>query len=494
MASMRVRRAATRANSAATKKALASTSSTTASRRRPSDSEGDAGIEAGTYPVVTRLQAPPYTALAPHHPRCGRFGGADPETVASVRAILDDVRARGDAGVRDQTRRLDDIDLAPREWEVPVARCQEALERLPSPLVAALEIAAARVRDYHARQVERGFSTRDADGTEIGMQVVPLERVGVYVPGGKAAYPSTVLMTALPARVAGVGEIVMVTPPGGTPDVVLAAARLAGVDRVFRVGGAQAIAALAYGTRTIPRVDKIVGPGNRFVTEAKRQVAGEVGIDMMAGPTEVLIIADGHADVRFIAADMIAQAEHDEDACAWCVTTSTVLADALDNELARQVARAPRKTIVERSLAAHGVVVVVPDLDSAVEVANRRAPEHLEVLTRDPWPVARRIRHAGAIFVGASTPEPVGDYLAGPSHVLPTSGTARYVSPLGVYDFVKRISVIGYSEWQLEQDAAHIIALAEAEGLFGHAEAVRVRQGAVSRQPSAARRSERPEG
>src|SRR5206468_813129 len=198
---------------------------------------------------------------------------------------------------------------------------------------------------------------------------------------------------------------------GETPDVVLAAARLAGVDRVFRIGGAQAIAALAYGTRTIPRVDKIVGPGNRFVTEAKRQVAGEVGIDMMAGPTEVLIIADGHADVRFIAADMIAQAEHDEDACAWCVTTSTVLADALDNELARQVARAPRKTIVERSLAAHGVVVVVPDLDSAVEVANRRAPEHLEVLTRDPWPVARRIRHAGASFGGASTPEPVA-YLA----------------------------------------------------------------------------------
>ena len=332
---MRVRRAATRANSAATKKALASTSSTTASRRRPSDSEGDAGIEAGTYPVVTRLQAPPYTALAPHLPQFGRFGGADPETVASVRAILDDVRARGDAGVRDQTRRLDDIDLAPREWEVPVAGCQEALERLPSPLVAALEIAAARVRDYHARQVERGFSTRDADGTEIGMQVVPLERVGVYVPGGKAAYPSTVLMTALPARVAGVGEIVMVTPPGGTPDVVLAAARLAGVDRVFRVGGAQAIAALAYGTPTIPRVDKIVGPGNRFVTEAKRQVAGDVGIDMLAGPTEVLVLADDTANVRAVAADLIAQAEHDEDACAWCVTARTLLADGLSGEVAR---------------------------------------------------------------------------------------------------------------------------------------------------------------
>ncbi|PYO67631.1 MAG: histidinol dehydrogenase [Gemmatimonadetes bacterium] len=444
--------------------------------------------------MLTRLQAPPYDVLAPHLPR---IGGADPDTARAVRAILDDVRTSRDAAVREHTKRLDGVDLAPEQWEVPGVRCQDALEKIPRAVHAALQTAVRRVRGYHARQADEGFLERDEHGTEIGMRVVPLERVGLYVPGGKAAYPSTVIMNAVPAVVAGVAEIVMVTPPGRggeTPDVVLAAARLAGVDRVFRIGGAQAIAALAYGTRTIPRVDKIVGPGNRFVTEAKRQVAGEVGIDMMAGPTEVLIIADGHADVRFIAADMIAQAEHDEDACAWCVTTSTVLADALDNELARQVARAPRKTIVERSLAAHGVVVVVPDLDSAVEVANRRAPEHLEVLTRDPWPVARRIRHAGAIFVGASTPEPVGDYLAGPSHVLPTSGTARYVSPLGVYDFVKRISVIGYSEWQLEQDAAHIIALAEAEGLFGHAEAVRVRQGAVSRQPSAARRSERPEG
>src|SRR5881409_2379502 len=492
---MRVRRAATSANSAATKNAFASTSATSAARRRPSDSVADPDIEAGTYPVVTRLQAPPFDVLAPYLPTRG--AAADPETATAVRAIIEDVRARGDAAVVDHARRLDGVELAPEQWEVSGARCEEALARIPRALRAALELAAARVRAYHEKQVEPGFLERDAEGTALGMRVVPLERVGVYVPGGKAAYPSTVIMNAVPAVVAGVPEIVMVTPPGRggeTPDVVLAAARLAGVDRVFRIGGAQAIAALAYGTRTIPRVDKIVGPGNRFVTEAKRQVAGEVGIDMMAGPTEVLIIADGHADVRFIAADMIAQAEHDEDACAWCVTTSTVLADALDNELARQVARAPRKTIVERSLAAHGVVVVVPDLDSAVEVANRRAPEHLEVLTRDPWPVARRIRHAGAIFVGASTPEPVGDYLAGPSHVLPTSGTARYVSPLGVYDFVKRTSVIAYAERQLAEDAAHIIALAEAEGLFGHAEAVRVRQGAVSRQPSAARRSERPEG
>jgi len=241
------------------------------------------------------------------------------------------------------------------------------------------------------------------------------------------------------------------------------------------VGGPQAIAALAYGTATIPRVDKIVGPGNRFVTEAKRQVAGAVGIDMLAGPTEVLVIADRTAAVRHVAADLIAQAEHDEDACAWCVTTSRELADGLDPELERQLARAPRRAIAERALAAHGVLVLVPTLDAALEVANRRAPEHVELLVERPWPLVDAIRHAGAIFVGSYMPEPVGDYVAGPSHVLPTAGTARYVSPLGVYDFVKRISVIAYSRERLQQDAAHIIALAEAEGLPGHAEAVRLR-------------------
>ena len=425
--------------------------------------------------MITRLQAPPYEALLPHLPKTS---AADPDTARLVRAILDDVRARGDQGIREHTLRFDSVDLAPGAWEVPGVRCQEALERIAPALRAALETAVQRVRDYHARQAEEGFLERDEHGGEIGMRVVPLERVGLYVPGGKAVYPSTVIMNAVPASVAGVSEIVMVTPPGGggaVADVVLAAARLAGVDRVFRIGGAQAVAALAYGTATIPRVDKIVGPGNRFVTEAKRQVASEVGIDMLAGPTEVLVIADETADVRGVAADLIAQAEHDEDACAWCVTTSARLADALDGELAGQVARSPRRAIVERSLRDHGIVVVVPNLDAAVEVANRRAPEHVEILVRDPWPVARRIRHAGAIFVGTWTPEPVGDYLAGPSHVLPTGGTARYVSPLGVYDFVKRISVIAYSRVQLERDAGHIIALAEAEGLFGHAEAVRAR-------------------
>ncbi len=428
--------------------------------------------------MVTRLQAPPYDALAPHLPRPG---GDDPATAGAVREILAAVRARGDAAVREYTRRLDGVDLAPAAWEVPAARWRAALARIPAAVRAALETAAARVRAYHEHQVERGFLERDAQGTALGMRVVPLERVGVYVPGGKAAYPSTVIMNAVPAVVAGVGDIVMATPPGrggdGPPDVVLAAAALAGVSRVLQVGGPQAIAALAYGTATVPRVDKIVGPGNRFVTEAKRQVAGDVGIDMLAGPTEVVVLADDAADPAVVAADMIAQAEHDEDASAWCVTTSGRLADLLPGELARQAARSPRRAIVERALAAHGVVVTVPDLDAALEVVHRRAPEHLELLVRDPWPLVERVRHAGAIFVGAASPEPVGDYLAGPSHVLPTGGSARYVSPLGVYDFVKRISVIGYAPERLAADAGHIIALAEAEGLPGHAEAVRVRQG-----------------
>ncbi len=426
--------------------------------------------------MLTRLQAPPYDALAPHLPR---GGVADAATAAAVRAILGDVRARGDAAVREHTHRLDGVDLPSEFWEVPAPRWAEAEARLAPALRAALETAVGRVLDFHSRQVERGFTARDGAGTEIGTRVVPLERVGAYVPGGQAAYPSTVIMSVVPAVVAGVPEVVVVTPPGPAAeaqDAVLAAARLAGAHRLFRIGGAQAIGALAYGTATVPRVDKIVGPGNRYVTEAKRQVLGAVGIDMLAGPTEVLVIADADGDPQQVAADLIAQAEHDEDASAWLVTPSVVLADAVDAALARQVAAAPRRAIVERALSAHGVAVIVPGLDAAVEVANLRAPEHLELLVERPWGLAEEIRHAGAIFVGPWTPEPVGDYLAGPSHVLPTGGTARYVSPLGVYDFVKRTSVIAYSRERLAQDAAHIIALAEAEGLAGHAEAVRVRR------------------
>jgi histidinol dehydrogenase len=275
--------------------------------------------------------------------------------------------------------------------------------------------------------------------------------------------------------VAGVQEIIAVVPPGGVTDAVLAACALSGVTRIFQVGGAQAVAALAYGTETIPRVDKIVGPGNRWVAEAKRQVVGQVGIDMITGPTEVLILADHTARAERIAADLIAQAEHDEDAIAWCVTTHARLADALPEALEAALARNPRAAIARASLERNGVVVVVPSMREAIAVANLRAPEHLEIVAEGPERIAAAIRHAGAIFLGDETPEPVGDYLAGPSHVLPTGGTARYASPLGVYDFVKRTSVIRYTRSRLLEDAPHIIALAEAEGLAGHAEAVRIR-------------------
>jgi histidinol dehydrogenase len=312
------------------------------------------------------------------------------------------------------------------------------------------------------------------------MKVTPLDRVGLYVPGGKASYPSSVVMNAVPALVAGVQEIIAVVPPSGVTDVVLAACALSGVTRIFRIGGAQAVAALAFGTATVPRVDKIVGPGNRWVAEAKRQVVGQVGIDMIAGPTEVLIIADATASPARIAADMIAQAEHDEDATSWCVTTDATLADALPAALETALAAAPRAAIARAALERNGVVIVVPEMRDAIEVSNRRAPEHLEILAEGAERIAGGIRHAGAIFLGDQTPEPVGDYLAGPSHVLPTGGTARHASPLGVYDFVKRTSIIRYSAERLAADAEAIVALAEAEGLWGHAQAVRIRSGGES--------------
>ncbi|MBK6494491.1 MAG: histidinol dehydrogenase [Gemmatimonadetes bacterium] len=339
----------------------------------------------------------------------------------------------------------------------------------------ALERAAEQVRRYHLRQRDTGFTEERPDGTLLGMRVTPVDAAGLYVPGGKAAYPSSVLMNAIPAVVAGVKELVAVTPPNGINDTVLAALALSGVTRVFRIGGAHSVAALAYGTATVPRVDKIVGPGNKWVAEAKRQVFGQVGIDMVAGPTEVLMLADDTARADLIAADLIAQAEHDEDAASWVATTSRALADAIPAALEAALATAPRAEVARASLMHNGLVVLVADRAALADVANMRAAEHLEIVTRDPDELAALVRHAGAIFIGDSTPEPVGDYIAGPSHVLPTGGTARYASPLGVYDFVKRTSLIRYSRAQLLADAPHVVALAEAEGLFGHAEAVRRR-------------------
>jgi histidinol dehydrogenase len=415
---------------------------------------------------------PPIEGLDPFLPR---VTGADAETRKAVSAILDDVFARGDDAVREYTSRFDGVDLPPEQWELQSEAWQSALGRIPPVLQEALARSVHRVSEYHQRQRDTGFHLAETDGSLIGMKVAPLDRVGVYVPGGKASYPSTVIMNAVPALVAGVQEIIAVVPPQGATDIVLAACALSGVTRVFRIGGAQAIAALAYGTKTIPRVDKIVGPGNRWVAEAKRQVVGRVGIDMIAGPTELLVIADSTARPERVAADMIAQAEHDEDATSWCVTTDPDLADALPAALERALARAPRAQIARTALERNGLIVLAASMRDAIEVANRRAPEHLQLSADGAERIASSIRNAGAIFLGDDTPEPVGDYIAGPSHVLPTAGTARYASPLGVYDFVKRTSIVRYAPERLMGDADAIIALAEAEGLYGHAEAVRMR-------------------
>ena len=422
--------------------------------------------------MIRRLAVPPFEALDPLLPR---RAGPDPETRESVRRILEDVLARGDEAVRECTRRFDGVELAPAEWELDPASWPGALARIDPGLRTALMRAVDRVRAYHEHQRDPGFHLAEPDGSMIGMRVTPLDRVGLYVPGGKASYPSSVVMNAVPALVAGVQEIIAVVPPPGVTDAVLAACALSGVTRIFRIGGAQAVAALAYGTATVPRVDKVVGPGSRWVAEAKRQVVGQVGIDMIAGPTELLVLADATARPERIAADLLAQAEHDEDAVSWCVTPDPALAEALPAALDQALARAPRAGIARTALERNGLVVLVPSMREAIEVANRRAPEHLQIVAEGAERLASSIRHAGAIFLGDDTPEPVGDYLAGPSHVLPTGGTARYASPLGVYDFVKRTSVIRYTRARLADDADAIIALAEAEGLFGHAEAVRVR-------------------
>jgi histidinol dehydrogenase len=428
--------------------------------------------------MLRRLSVPPFEALDPLLPQRARSDAATRETVAR---ILDDVFRQGDEAVRNYTRRFDGVDLAPGEWELDAARWQGALGRVDPTLRSALSLAVDRVRAYHLHQREEGFRLETPDGSVVGMKVTPLDRVGLYVPGGKASYPSSVVMNAVPALVAGVREIIAVVPPTGATDAVLSACALSGVTRIFRIGGAQAVAALAFGTATVPRVDKIVGPGNRWVAEAKRQVVGQVGIDMIAGPTEVLIIADGTASPARIAVDMIAQAEHDEDATSWCVTTDAAVADALPAALEAALDAAPRAAIARAALERNGLVILVPEMRDAIEVANRRAPEHLEILAEGAERIAGGVRHAGAIFLGDQTPEPVGDYLAGPSHVLPTGGTARHASPLGVYDFIKRTSVIRYSAERLAADADAIVALAEAEGLYGHAAAVRVRAPAAPR-------------
>lgn len=411
----------------------------------------------------------------------------DPGFREDVAAIIRQVVERGDEAVLDYTARYDDLQASSvAELRVSEEEIERAVHAIDRELLESLRRAADNIRAFHEKQLERGFLDLLPDGSILGQRVLPLATVGVYAPGGQAAYPSSVLMNVVPARVAGVSRVVMVSPtPGGRVEpAVLAAASVAGVDDFFRVGGAQAVAALAYGTETIPSVDKIVGPGSRWVAEAKRQVFGRVDIDMVAGPSEILVVADGTADPLHVAADLIGQAEHDADAIAWLVTDTPELAEAVPAAIEELLGRNPRREIASESLASNGLIVIVEDLDAAAAVADLRAPEHLELLVAEPLELAGRIRNAGAIFLGGYTPEPLGDYFAGPNHVLPTGGTARWASPLGVYDFLKRTSLIGYSRERLERDGPEVIRLAEAEHLPGHAEAIRVRLAAAPTSPT----------
>ena len=392
----------------------------------------------------------------------------------AVAAILADVRARGDDAVADYTRRFDQREPVAGSYELGRDRWDAQAAAVAPELGAALELAAQRIRAFHERQREPDLDVT-LDGVRLELRVTPLARVGLYVPGGTARYPSSVLMTAIPAKVAGVGELVMVTP--GASNEALLAARIAGVDRVFELGGAQAIGALAFGTRTVPRVDKIVGPGNAWVASAKRQVYGEVDIDSIAGPSEVLIIADANANPAWVAADLIAQAEHDALARAILVTPSAALAAEVATELARQLESLPRREIAERAIGRHGAALIVDSIDAAVALANQYAPEHLELQCAGARRIAAACTTAGAIFIGAYSSEAAGDYLAGGNHVLPTGGAARYASPLGVHDFRKRTQLIEYDAEAAASHAQPIAALAACEGLDGHGRSALMRTG-----------------
>ena len=398
-----------------------------------------------------------------------------------VAAILTDVRARGDAAVLEYTQRFDGVSAASvAELEIPRTELLAALDAIPAAQRAALEAAAERVRSYHERQLEacgRSWSYRDADGTLLGQKVTPIDRVGIYVPGGKATYPSSVLMNALPAKVAGVGEIVMVvpTPQGVRSRVVLAAAAIAGVDRAFAIGGAQAVGALAYGTATVPAVHKITGPGNAYVASAKRRVFGQVGIDMIAGPSEILVLADGSTPADWVAMDLFSQAEHDEMAQSILLCPDAAYIAQVKEAIDRLLAGMPRYEVIRASLESRGALIHTRSMEEACEISNRIAPEHLEVSSRDPQRWEPLLRHAGAIFLGAFTSESLGDYCAGPNHVLPTSGTARFSSPLGVYDFQKRSSLIEVSEAGAHKLGPIAAELAYGEGLQAHARAAEMR-------------------
>ena len=395
------------------------------------------------------------------------------DVAGTVAAILADVRQNGDAALRRYTKELDHAE--PEEIEVPASRLEQALADLEPELRAVLEAAADNIRAFHSRQIRNNFVISEKNGVILGQKITPIQRVALYIPGGTAAYPSTVLMNCIPAKLAGCAEIVMVSPPtcrGDVNPVILAAARLAGVDRVFRCGGAQAIAALACGTETVPRADKIVGPGNAFVAEAKRQVYGQVGIDVIAGPSEILVVADGASDPRHVAADLLSQAEHDGNAGAVLITDSQALAEAVSGELERQLVLLPREEIARASIETNGKIILTGTIPEAIAIANALAPEHLELCVDNPFDYLDQVKNAGSIFMGRYCPEALGDYFAGPNHTLPTSGAARYASPLSVDDFIKKTQFTYYTGPALSAVSGKIAAFARQEGLEGHARSV----------------------
>ena len=405
-----------------------------------------------------------------------RAQDSDKNVVPTVSEILGNVRENGDKAVRDYTVRFDG--KAPERAEISAAEIDSIIAGCDPAFLDTLRKAAANIRDFHQRQVQQSWLTTKPNGVMMGQRVRGLKRVGIYVPGGTAAYPSSVLMNAIPAKIAGVEEIVMATPPqkDGTPNPnIIAAAKIAGVDRIFLMGGAQAVAALAYGTETVPKVDKIVGPGNIFVATAKKLLYGTVDIDMIAGPSEILIIADKTADPKFLAADLMSQAEHDRLASAILLTDCADLAEQTKAELERQMKKLERNEIIKSSLENFGAMIVCSDMKQAVEFANELAPEHLEVCCENPMEYVGKLDNAGSVFLGSYSPEPLGDYFAGPNHVLPTSGTARFFSPLSVDSFIKKSSFIYYTEDALRADAEDVIRFADTEGLTAHANSIKVR-------------------
>ena len=395
---------------------------------------------------------------------------------AIVKDILDDVKLRGDQALYDYNKKFDNVSLS--SLQVTEKEIEDAFNRLDKELLEVIRYSHENIVRYHTKQKRNDFLDKDTDGVILGQIINPIEKVGIYVPGGTAAYPSTVLMNAVPAKVAGVEEIVMVTPPnedGTISDVILAAAKIAGVTKIFKVGGAQAVAALSYGTETIPAVYKIVGPGNIFVAMAKKMVFGEVAIDMVAGPSEVLIISDDSSNPVHIAADLLSQAEHDKLAACILVTTSEELAKLVAVEIESQLAELPRQEIARESINNNGKIIIAKSIEEAILISNEIAPEHLELAVMDPFALLSKIKNAGSIFLGHNTPEPLGDYLAGPNHTIPTSGTAKFASPLSVDDFIKKSSVIYYSKEALEKVKDKVILFAESEGLTAHANSVRKR-------------------